>query len=111
MERLVDSALSADDVPPKPGEGEKVTKRKAAPVADDLGDFADLRNMAAAVRELQDEMSEFKKLFGEDERWKVFEAAKVLTEYLESQLDPSEFEEEKRAHLERLAVLLKQGRK
>ena len=111
VERLVSTELTEDEIPPLPlGEGgEKFVK---AVTSENLGDLMDMRNVAAAVHNLQLDMDRLKGLFenldaeGID-KLKMFEAVQLQIGQLEEGLDESEYLTEKEAYMGRLAALLK----
>ncbi|MCF8245515.1 MAG: helix-turn-helix transcriptional regulator [Saprospiraceae bacterium] len=110
IERLVLEKLKDDEIPPLPlGEGgEKFVK---AVSSENLGDLMDIRNVAAAVHNLQLDMERMKGLFENldadgMEKLKMFEAVQLIIGQLEAGLDESEYLTEKKAYLGRLAALL-----
>lgn len=113
LERLVNEELRKGDFPPLPiGEGgEAVVRPVGKSVPGELGDFADLRKMAMAIRELQSDMGKVKSVFGDldDEGMKkleLFNAVNVVIKHLEDGLDESEYSEEKKKYLSALAAHL-----
>lgn len=111
VERLVTEQLGEDEIPPLPlGEGgEKFVK---AVTSENLGDLMDIRNVAAAVHNLQLDMERIKGLFADldsegVEKLKMFEAMQLIIGQLEAGLDEKDFLTEKEAYMGRLAALLK----
>ena len=116
MDRLIDAKLGNDEIPVLPiGEGgERLLGRAMEGKETDLGEFADLRNLAAAVREVQNEVGQLKKLLAHADdpamdKLKVFNALQVIIGFLEEGIEEGEYLDEKKAYLGRLAALLKKG--
>lgn len=116
LERLVNEELGKSDFPRLPiGEGgEAVVRSSGSAPPGQLGDFADLRKMAMAIRELQADMGKVKSVFGEldeegVEKLELFNAVNVVIKQLEKGLDESEYSEEKKKYLSVLAAHLSAG--
>lgn len=116
IDRLLDVQLDSDEIPVLPiGEGgEKLQGKAASAKEEDLGEFADLRNLAAAVREMQNDVGRLKKLLTyvedtETGKLKVFNALQVIIGFLEEGLEEGDYLADKKAYLNRLAELLTKG--
>ena len=116
INRLIDEELTLDDIPPLPiGEGGemfvKKEDKKAEAAEREPGEFEDIKSLSAAVKELQEDMGSLRKLEAamndkENEQVKVLKALFLVIDYLEKDMEESEYKEEKKVHLDRLAAIL-----
>ncbi len=116
INRLFEEVLEEGEIPPVPvGEGgEKFvgpSRVERVVVSSDLGEFADLRKVVGELISLRHDVDLLKGSIAVlddegQEKLKVFKALQVVIGYVEKDIDESEYQEEKKAYLDKLAGIL-----
>lgn len=113
MNDFIERDVGTNELPPMPiGEDDSAERPDVAPApSGELGEFADLREVARVLRELKMDMGKLKSLMGDGggDKLKLFEAVNVVIRHLEAGMDETEYSEEKEAYLAKLAAHLSGG--